>query len=131
MTRVAEKKKSGSKAMARERTPRKKSGGSSKIKADAKQSAGSADKKAAKKLASPEKLKARATKAARTLIIKKILKNKSQGHVFEKVGTLFNTFFHDYLPFELTNAQKRVTREIRDDIRRSRNPNAAPWFQLK
>ena len=36
------------------------------------------DKKAAKKLASPEKLKARATVAARNLIIKKILKNKSK-----------------------------------------------------
>ncbi len=57
------------------------------------------------------------------LLQKKILKNKSQGHVFEKVGTLFNTFFHDYLPFELTNAQKRVTREIRADIRSGKQMN--------
>ncbi len=35
-------------------------------------------KKAAKKLASPEKLKARATKAARTLLMKKILKDKDK-----------------------------------------------------
>ena len=35
-------------------------------------------KKAAKKLASPEKLKARATKAARTLLMNKILKNKDK-----------------------------------------------------
>jgi ATP-dependent DNA helicase RecG len=40
---------------------------------------------------------------------------KSKGVVFEKVGELFNTFYHNHLPFELTNAQKRVLREIRTD----------------
>jgi ATP-dependent DNA helicase RecG len=40
----------------------------------------------------------------------------SRGWVFEKVGPLFNTFFHENLPFELTNAQKRVLKEIRKDL---------------
>ena len=37
------------------------------------------------------------------------------GHRFEKVGDYFNTFYHQYIPFDLTNAQKRVLREIRHD----------------
>lgn len=37
------------------------------------------------------------------------------GWRFEKVGDHFNEFFHKYLPFELTNAQKRVLKEIRQD----------------
>lgn len=40
---------------------------------------------------------------------------KSKGVVFGKVGELFNTFYKDYLPFELTNAQKRAIKEIRTD----------------
>jgi ATP-dependent DNA helicase RecG len=40
---------------------------------------------------------------------------KSKGVVFEKVGDLFNTFYHQHLPFELTGAQKRVLKEIRTD----------------
>lgn len=39
----------------------------------------------------------------------------SSGWVFDKVGDLFNTFYNTYLPFELTNAQKRVLKEIRKD----------------
>ena len=39
----------------------------------------------------------------------------SKGVVFDKVGELFNEFYSKYLPFELTNAQKRVIREIRID----------------
>ncbi|MEG2791765.1 MAG: DEAD/DEAH box helicase, partial [Odoribacter sp.] len=38
-----------------------------------------------------------------------------KGHEFKIVGTYFNTFYHQYLPFELTNAQKRVIKEIRQD----------------
>ena len=38
-----------------------------------------------------------------------------QGWHFSKVGDLFNEFFNDHLPFQLTNAQKRVLREIRQD----------------
>jgi ATP-dependent DNA helicase RecG len=40
---------------------------------------------------------------------------KSQGVVFEKVGDLFNLFYHNHLPFQLTGAQKRVLKEIRTD----------------
>ena len=39
----------------------------------------------------------------------------SKGVIFSKVGDLFNTFYKDYLPFELTGAQKRVLKEIRTD----------------
>ena len=40
---------------------------------------------------------------------------KSKGVLFHKVGDLFNRFYSEYLPFELTGAQKRVIREIRTD----------------
>ena len=43
-------------------------------------------------------------------------KQKIKGFVFEKVGHHFNNFFKNHLPFELTEAQKRVVREIRKDI---------------
>jgi ATP-dependent DNA helicase RecG len=39
----------------------------------------------------------------------------SRGHKFEKVGDYFNDFYNKYLPFELTGAQKRVIKEIRQD----------------
>ncbi len=39
----------------------------------------------------------------------------SKGAVFDKVGKMFNTFYSEYLPFELTGAQKRVIKEIRAD----------------
>lgn len=41
---------------------------------------------------------------------------RTRGHVFSVVGTLFNTFYRDYLPFPLTNAQKRVIKEMRIDM---------------
>jgi len=44
--------------------------------------------------------------------------NKNGGHVFPKVGDLFNEFYSKHLPFELTNAQKRVIKEIRADMKR-------------
>jgi ATP-dependent DNA helicase RecG len=47
----------------------------------------------------------------------------SKGVVFEKVGTFFNGFYNKYLPFELTNAQKRVIKEIRQDMGRGRQMN--------
>ncbi len=40
---------------------------------------------------------------------------KSKGFVFQKVGELFNTFYQNHLPFQLTGAQKRVLKEIRTD----------------
>jgi ATP-dependent DNA helicase RecG len=47
----------------------------------------------------------------------------SKGVVFEKVGNLFNSFYKNYLPFELTNAQKRVLKEIRTDTAKGRQMN--------
>jgi ATP-dependent DNA helicase RecG len=47
---------------------------------------------------------------------KLINKIKIKGVVFENVGTHFTTFYDHYLPFELTNAQKRVLKEIRKDV---------------
>lgn len=40
----------------------------------------------------------------------------SRGVIFDKVGELFHTFYKQHMPFELTNAQKRVIREIRTDM---------------
>ncbi|MBV1888017.1 MAG: ATP-dependent DNA helicase RecG [Urechidicola sp.] len=51
------------------------------------------------------------------LIRKKMIhKSKIKGYPFEKVGNYFNTFYKNYLPFDLTNAQKRVLKEIRKDV---------------
>lgn len=47
----------------------------------------------------------------------------SKGVVFDKVGEHFNTFYKEHLPFALTNAQKRVIREIRTDTARGRQMN--------
>ena len=41
---------------------------------------------------------------------------KYRGFVFERVGEIFNTFYSKNLPFPLTNAQKRVIKEIRKDM---------------
>jgi len=51
------------------------------------------------------------------LITKNLIqKHKIKGHPFDKVGENFNNFFKNHLPFELTNAQKRVIKEIRNDM---------------
>jgi len=51
------------------------------------------------------------------LITKNLIrKHKIKGHPFTKVGEYFNDFYKNYLPFELTNAQKRVIKEIRIDM---------------
>ncbi len=41
---------------------------------------------------------------------------RANGFIFNRVGEVFNTFYHDKLPFPLTEAQKRVVREIRGDM---------------
>lgn len=46
-----------------------------------------------------------------------------QGYHFEKVGDYFNQFYTQCLPFELTNAQKRVLREIRIDTATEKQMN--------
>ncbi len=43
-------------------------------------------------------------------------KQKIKGQPFNQVGKLFNEFYTNNLPFELTNAQKRVVKEIRNDL---------------
>ena len=43
-------------------------------------------------------------------------RRKYRGYVFSKVGDHFNTFYKENLPFPLTEAQKRVIREIRKDM---------------
>ena len=51
------------------------------------------------------------------LIRKNLLhKSKIKGYPFDKIGTNFNTFFNHHLPFDLTEAQKRVIKEIRNDL---------------
>lgn len=50
------------------------------------------------------------------LVRKQITMQKSKGFVFDKVGNLFNGFYRQHLPFELTDAQKRVIKEIRKDL---------------
>lgn len=59
----------------------------------------------------------------RLLLIRSQRHRYSAGVVFDKVGDLFNDFYHHHLPFPLTNAQKRVIREIRADTARGRQMN--------
>ena len=56
----------------------------------------------------------------RTAVLRR---NKLKGLIFSTVGEVFHTFYKNYLPFELTNAQKRVIREIRADMRNGRQMN--------
>jgi ATP-dependent DNA helicase RecG len=51
------------------------------------------------------------------LLQQKVIKaEKIKGHVFGNVGDNFNTFYNNNLAFELTDAQKRVIKEIRRDV---------------
>ncbi|WP_029034616.1 ATP-dependent DNA helicase RecG [Salinimicrobium terrae] len=51
------------------------------------------------------------------LLIKNLIrKKKIKGFTFEEVGSHFSEFYENHLPFELTNAQKRVIKEIRQDL---------------
>ncbi len=47
----------------------------------------------------------------------------SRGVIFSQVGEHFNNFYHNHLPFALTNAQKRVLKEIRQDMAHGRQMN--------
>ena len=54
------------------------------------------------------------------LIRKNLLRKvKIKGFKFNKVGAIFNNFYANKLPFELTNAQKRVLKEIRSDLNKT------------
>ena len=59
----------------------------------------------------------------RLLKLKLINTNRFKGFVFSQVGDHFNTFYKECLPFDLTNAQKRVLREIRGDVGSGRQMN--------
>ena len=50
-------------------------------------------------------------------------KASSVGRIFPRVGDLFNHFYNDHLPFQLTGAQKRVVKEIREDMRSGHQMN--------
>lgn len=52
-----------------------------------------------------------------------VFKSKVCGHEFKQIGKYFNSFYHERLPFELTEAQKRVLREIREDVRNGKQMN--------
>jgi ATP-dependent DNA helicase RecG len=54
---------------------------------------------------------------------KQISYEKGRGFVFEKLADIFNDFYSKKLPFELTNAQKKVTKEIRIDLMTGRHMN--------
>lgn len=51
------------------------------------------------------------------------IKQKIRGNIFDKVGSYLNEFYNTHLPFELTNAQKRVIKEIRADIKSGKQMN--------
>ena len=50
-------------------------------------------------------------------------RRKYRGYVFTHVGEIFNDFYRNHLPFPLTEAQKRVIREIRTDMGSGRQMN--------
>lgn len=50
-------------------------------------------------------------------------RRKYRGYVFPRIGNVFNSFYHDNLQFTLTEAQKRVIREIWNDMRSGRQMN--------
>ncbi len=59
----------------------------------------------------------------RLQLVKSIRHKSSAGVLFSQVGKLFNRFYSDHLPFELTGAQKRVIKEIRKDTASGRQMN--------
>ncbi|WP_034891110.1 ATP-dependent DNA helicase RecG [Gillisia sp. Hel_I_29] len=51
------------------------------------------------------------------LLVKNMLhKKRIKGFIFDQIGENFGEFYNQYLPFELTGAQKRVIKEIRSDM---------------
>ncbi|MBX2982068.1 MAG: ATP-dependent DNA helicase RecG [Flavobacteriales bacterium] len=54
---------------------------------------------------------------------KLLMQEAVKGNVFSRVGEHFNSFYTDHLPFELTDAQKRVVKEIRKDMGTGRQMN--------
>ena len=50
-------------------------------------------------------------------------RRKYRGYIMKHIGQIFNGFYNDHLPFPLTNAQKRVVREIHADMKSGRQMN--------
>lgn len=59
----------------------------------------------------------------RMALLKLNRQKQSRGFIFKKVGDLFNQFYREKLPFALTNAQKRVLKEIRKDLAEGKQMN--------
>ncbi|MFN5590740.1 MAG: ATP-dependent DNA helicase RecG [Bacteroidota bacterium] len=59
----------------------------------------------------------------RHLLLKGFRNRTYKGLVFDKVGTYFHDFYDNHLPFELTGAQKRVLKEIRNDFKTGQQCN--------
>ncbi len=59
----------------------------------------------------------------RLLLQNNARRRKYAGAKFEHIGDFFNSFYHNFLPFALTNAQKRVLKEIRSDLATGRHMN--------
>lgn len=59
----------------------------------------------------------------RHLMLKGFRNRTYKGLVFDKVGTYFHDFYDNHLPFELTGAQKRVLKEIRNDFKTGKQCN--------
>ena len=57
------------------------------------------------------------------LLRKEVTSTKMKGFVFEEVGNIFNEFYSNHLPFNLTNAQKKVIKEIRKDFLSGKHMN--------
>jgi len=59
----------------------------------------------------------------RLLQVRTRRKDLIQGFAFPNIGTYFNQFYQEKLPFELTGAQKRVLKEIRADVAEGKHMN--------
>ena len=57
------------------------------------------------------------------LFRKKITLQKSNGVIMNNVGDVFNEFYEKHIPFQLTNAQKKVMKEIRRDLNTGHHMN--------
>jgi ATP-dependent DNA helicase RecG len=57
------------------------------------------------------------------LLLKRQRQSVLAGFSFEALGDHFNRFYKEFMPFELTQAQKRVVREIRRDLGQGRQMN--------
>ena len=59
----------------------------------------------------------------RLLLQRSVRQREIKGHIFDKVGEYVNRLYKEFLPFDLTNAQKRVIKEIRADLKSGKQMN--------